>query len=240
MGRVEHIEIIRTICDKTRAEVEFKAETYDEEKIEETWCLPFMDQLLVRITPGTNNQNLLYKRSKYSLRLLDLPENTNEVLLWRQAKKTGAKALHIFKNSNNNKMGSATVYFNEEKDRVSSLKFSIYYYNNKLRWSEIRKQEVELTNKTKIEEQVIVQRRSEKSLGKRREFEQEQEGECSKYVKVESNNNREDVNRETKSTIAENIQRREWKPYSMNRVNMSEKEGDSSEWLKKNQSKKEK
>jgi len=81
MGRVEHIEIIRTIYDKTRAEVEFKAGTYDEKKIEETWCLPFMDQLLVRITPGTNNQNLLYKRSKYSLRLLDLPKNMNEVLL---------------------------------------------------------------------------------------------------------------------------------------------------------------
>ena len=81
IGKVKHIEIIRTICDKTRAEVEFKAGTYDEEKIEKTWCLPFIDQLLVRITPGTNNQNLLYKRSKYSLRLLDLPENTNEVLL---------------------------------------------------------------------------------------------------------------------------------------------------------------
>jgi len=81
MERVEHIEIIRTIYDKTKAEVEFKARTYDKKKIEETWCLPFMDQLLVRIIPGTNNQNLLYKRSKYSLRLLDLSENTNEVLL---------------------------------------------------------------------------------------------------------------------------------------------------------------
>ena len=81
MGRVKHIKIIRTICDKTRAEVEFKVGTYDEKKIEETWCLPFIDQLLVRIIPDTNNQNLLYKRSKYSLRLLDLSENINEVLL---------------------------------------------------------------------------------------------------------------------------------------------------------------
>ena len=63
--------------------------------------------------------------------------------------------------------------------------------------------------RSRINKQVILQRRSEKSLGKRREFEQEQEGEWSKYVKVESNNNREDINRETKSTIAENIQRRE-------------------------------
>ena len=63
MGRVKHIEIIRTICDKTIAEVEFKAETYDEKKIEETWCLLFMNQLLVRITLGTNNQNLLYKEA---------------------------------------------------------------------------------------------------------------------------------------------------------------------------------
>ena len=43
MGRVEHKKIIRTMYNKTRAEVEFKAGTYDEKKIEETWCLLFID-----------------------------------------------------------------------------------------------------------------------------------------------------------------------------------------------------
>jgi len=125
--------MIKSSYSKTRAEIEFKVDTFDKERMREIWCLPFADQLLVRVTVGNSNYELLRERNRFSTRLLNLPENTNEVLLWRQAKKTGVKTLHIFKNSNNNKMGSVTVYFNEEKDRVSSLKFSIYYYNNKLR-----------------------------------------------------------------------------------------------------------
>ena len=116
-----------------RVEVEFKIGTYDERKKNEIWCLPFMNQLLVRITAGTNNLELLHTRNRFSKRLLDLPENTNEVLLWRQVKKSGAKALHIFKNSNNNNMGSATVYFGKQEDMINISSFSMYYYDNKLR-----------------------------------------------------------------------------------------------------------
>src|SRR5438046_727557 len=66
-----------------------------------------MNQTLVRIMIGTNNLDLLYTRNRFSKRLVDIPEDTNEVLLWRQVKRSGAKALHIFKNSNNNNQKKA-------------------------------------------------------------------------------------------------------------------------------------
>src|SRR5437868_15517602 len=104
IGRVEHIEMIKSAYDKTRAEVEFKIGLYDERKRNEIWCLSFINQLLVRIIAGSNNFGLLHTRNRFSKRLLDLPENTNEILLWRQVKKSEAKALYIFKNLNNNKI----------------------------------------------------------------------------------------------------------------------------------------
>ena len=111
LRRVEYIEMIKSVHDKTRAEVDFKTGIFDERRMNETWYLPFTNQVLVRITAGTNNYELFRMRNRFSKRLLDLPENTNEVLLWRQVKKSGAKALYIFQNSNNNNMSSAIVYF---------------------------------------------------------------------------------------------------------------------------------
>src|SRR5438552_389954 len=125
--------MIKNAYDKTRAEVDFKTGTFDERRKNETWCLPFMNQVLVRITAGTNNYELLRTRNRFSKRLLDLSGNTNEVLLWRQVKKLEAKALHIFQNSNNNNMSSATVYFENQEDMINISKFAMYYYNNKLR-----------------------------------------------------------------------------------------------------------
>ena len=94
--------MIRSSYSKTKAEVKFKSNTYNKQSIDEIWCLLFMDQVLVRVTRGVNNYELLKSRNRFSKRLVDLLENTNEVLLWRQVKKTGAKVLHIFKNSNDN------------------------------------------------------------------------------------------------------------------------------------------
>ena len=82
---------------------------------------------------GTNNLDLLRTRNRFSKRLVDLPEDTNEMLLWRQVKRSGAKALHIFKNSNNNNMRSATLYFEKQEDMINTSRFSIYYYDNKLK-----------------------------------------------------------------------------------------------------------
>src|SRR5438552_14484208 len=86
IGRVEYIDMIKSTYNKMRVEVEFKIGTYDEKKRNEIWCLSFMNQLLVRIAAGTNNFGLLCTRNRFSKRLLDLSENMNKVLLWRQVK----------------------------------------------------------------------------------------------------------------------------------------------------------
>ena len=65
-------------------------------------------------------------------RLVNLLEGTSEILLWRQVRHTGAKAVHIFKNTNDNNMRSATVFFSNSKDLLDSSKFTISYYDNKL------------------------------------------------------------------------------------------------------------
>ena len=187
MGRIKYIEMIKSTHDKTRVEIEFKTGTYDEERRNEIWCLLFMNQTLVRIMTGTNNLDLFRIRNRFSKRLVDLPEDTNEVLLWRQVKRSGAKALHIFKNSNNNNMRSATLYFEKQEDMINASRFSIYYYDNKLRYADIGRQEVEVVvvENQRVKEYLkpkIYQKRSTKSLGKRRETEDEQEGKCSKHV----------------------------------------------------------
>lgn len=153
LGRVKHIEMIKNAFDKTRAEVEFKAGTYNKGKINEIWCLPFMNKSLVRVSTGTNNYSLLRTRNRFSKRLLDLPENTNKVLLWRQIKRSGARALHLLKNSNNNNMKSATVYFEKQEDMINSLKFLMSYYDKKLKWANNEKQEVAPTRIKKMQDE---------------------------------------------------------------------------------------
>jgi hypothetical protein len=175
IGRVEHIELIRSPNGKTKAEINFSAGSYDRIKRDEIWCLPFMDQLLVRVSKGVNSYNTLQLRNRHSIRLLDLPENANEVLLWRQVKKTGAKALHIFKNANGNSMSSATVYFEKEEDIMNSLKFSMFYYNNKLRWAKKESIRSESMDIEKLENKEPRQGKSAKQVGKKKEAIQKQE-----------------------------------------------------------------
>ena len=133
IGRVEHIEMIKSSYSKTRAEIEFKADTFDKERMKEIWCLLFTDQLLVRVTVVNSNYELLRERNRFSTRLLNLPENTDEVLLWRQVKRTGAKALHIFRNFYNNNMRSATIFFKNQEELADSPKYAVYYNNSKLK-----------------------------------------------------------------------------------------------------------
>src|SRR5437868_13709489 len=144
-----------------------------------------MRDQLVRVTLGKCNLEELKAHNTYNRRLLNLPENTNEVLLWRQVKRTGAKALHIFKNSNNNNMRSATIFFKNQEELADSPKYVVYYNNSKLKWATSNTQDINITSKYNIEdfrENSIQQRRSLKSLGKRRENEQEQISECSRFV----------------------------------------------------------
>ena len=94
-----------------------------------------MKNYLVRVTTGKYNIEELKAHNTYTRKLYDLLEETNEVLLWRQVRRTGAKALHIFKNSNNNNKRSATVYFENEEDCINSAKFTIHYFNTRLNWA---------------------------------------------------------------------------------------------------------
>jgi hypothetical protein len=175
IGRVEHIELVKGPSGKTKAEIKFETGSYDRKRRDEIWCLPFMNQLLVRVTTGINSYNILRARNRYSTRLLDLPENANEVLLWRQVKKTGARALHIFRNTNGNSMSSATVYFEKEEDVTNSLKFSMFYYNNKLRWAKKETKSIEPIGIEESEDEEMLQGVSTKYLGKRKEAEKKQE-----------------------------------------------------------------
>jgi hypothetical protein len=152
-GRVEHIEIVRETYNKTKAQVEFAVGTCDIGVFEETWCIPFMRDFLVRVTPGTNNYEKLKRRNEFSTRLLDLPKNTNEVLLWRQVRHTGAKSLHIFKNNNSNNMRSATIYFANRRDLLESFKYVVYYYNNKLKWASWKRNGIKDNSDNEIQEE---------------------------------------------------------------------------------------
>jgi len=49
-----------------RAEIEFEPESLNTEEIERTWCILFLRDYLVRITPGISNFEKLRVRSKYS------------------------------------------------------------------------------------------------------------------------------------------------------------------------------
>jgi hypothetical protein len=216
IGRVEHIEMIKGNFSKTRAVVEFKADTFDKERVKEIWCLPFADQLLVRVTVGNSNHELLQERNRFSTRLLNLPENTNEVLLWRQVRRTGAKAVHIFRNSNNNKMGSATIFFRNQAELAYSSKYAVYYNNSKLKWAISDFQNINITSKYRVgddRESGMQQRRSLKSLGKKRDNEQEQTSECSKFAqnrnKIQGRGEVETTIRDTESTAEES-----WKDFN--------------------------
>ena len=84
-------------------------------------------------------------------------------------------------------MRSETLYFKKQEDMINALRFLIYYYDDKLRWADAGRWETEVVvvenqRAKEYPEPKIHQKRSEKSLGKRREDEQDQEGECSKFI----------------------------------------------------------
>ena len=91
-----------------------------------------MKNHLFRVTIGKCNLEELKAHNMYNRKLLNLLEDTNEVLLWRQVRRTGTKALHIFKNSNSNSKRSTTVYFKNEKDYINNTKFTVFYFNSRL------------------------------------------------------------------------------------------------------------
>ena len=105
--------MIREKSRKTRAEVSFIEGSSFVQGIE-AWVIPLTSELLVRITPGSNRKEILESRKQFIARLYNIPQNVNKVLLFRQLKHTGARAVHIFKNSNGNNKGYVLVSFRNQ------------------------------------------------------------------------------------------------------------------------------
>src|SRR5205085_12347505 len=61
-------------------------------------------------------------------------QNINKVFLFRQLKYTGARAIHIFKNSNRNNKGYVLVFFRNHQEIAQAQKYAIKYYDTKLFW----------------------------------------------------------------------------------------------------------
>src|SRR5439155_13565179 len=110
LGHVKSIEMIRERSGKIRAEVSFEEGSRLIQEIE-TWIIPLTNNLLVRITSGFNRREILESHKQFMLRLYNIPQNVNEVLLFRQLKHTGAGAVYVFKNLNRNNKGYALVSF---------------------------------------------------------------------------------------------------------------------------------
>ena len=82
LGRVKNIEMIREGFGKTKAEVSFMEGSSFVQGIE-VWVIPLTSELLVRITPGSNRKEILESRKQFITRLYNIPQNVNEVLLFR-------------------------------------------------------------------------------------------------------------------------------------------------------------
>jgi hypothetical protein len=84
-----------------------------------------------------------------------------------------------------------------------------------------------------FEENEVVMKRSEKSLEKRRDFEQEQKGECSKYVQ-ERAQRRESFQQEALIRLALNEHKENWKTYRKVQTTSSDSEEERFKIEKKN------
>jgi len=110
LGRINHIELIKEGYHKLRADITFTKERRSNQEIL-PWVIPFQNKVLVRVTPGFNRREILEDRKQHIAKLYNIPNNINELLLFRQIKHTNAKGVHIFKNANSNNKGYAFVSF---------------------------------------------------------------------------------------------------------------------------------
>ena len=123
-------------------------------------------------------------------------------------------------------MRSTTIFFKNQEELTYSSKYAVCYNNSKLKQATSDTQDINTTSKYNAEdfrENSIQQRRSLKSLGKRREDEQEQISECSRFVQ---NSNWNQKRSESESAIIDTVSTSEgsWKDY-----NQEQSSTDSSE-----------
>jgi RNA recognition motif. (a.k.a. RRM, RBD, or RNP domain) len=135
LGKIRNIEMIRDGRWKVRAEVIFEMMR---RKVhgEEVWIVPFFNDFFVRITPGLSRREILDNRNQFTLKLYNIPKDTNEILLFRQLRHTGARAIHIFRNTNGNNRGCAVVSFQNKEDLERARRCHVTYYNSKLQWED--------------------------------------------------------------------------------------------------------
>ena len=115
LGRIKNIEIIREKYRKSRAEVSFKEGSSFVQGID-TWVILLTNELLVCITLEANRKKILENRKQFIVKLFNILQNINKVLLLRQLKYTDVRAVHIFKNSNENNKGYILVSFRNQQE----------------------------------------------------------------------------------------------------------------------------
>src|SRR5436853_7895302 len=123
--------MIREGFGKIRVEVSFIEGSSFVQGIK-AWVIPLTNELLVCITPGLNRKEILESKKQFIAKLYNISQNVNEVLLFKQLKHTGARAVHIFKNSNKNNKGYALVSFRNHREIAQAQKYAIKYYDTKL------------------------------------------------------------------------------------------------------------
>ena len=105
----------------------------------EIWAILLLNNVLVCITLGLNRKEILESRKQYAIKLFNILKEVNEVLLFRQIRNTGAKTVHIFKNSNGNNKSFAVVTFRSKRDLEQARRYSMKYYDTRLFWEEEEK-----------------------------------------------------------------------------------------------------
>ena len=114
MGRVKNIEVIQKGYLKIRAEVIFEEGKINNQKTE-AQAIPLLNNILVCIILDLNRKEILECRKQYVIKLFNILKEANKVLLFRQIRNTGAKTVHIFKNSNRNNKSFAVVTFRSKR-----------------------------------------------------------------------------------------------------------------------------
>ena len=103
--------------------------------LSQAWAVHFEEGKTCRITPGSFAKEILEKRAAHKAVVKNIPKTAVETLLLRQLKVVKAKAVYISFNTNRNQRGTASIYFETDKDRLEALDKQIFYYNTKLEWA---------------------------------------------------------------------------------------------------------
>jgi hypothetical protein len=103
-------------------------------------------ELLARIIVGMNREEDLRSRSRFRAKLFSISKHANEILLWRQLKVVGAKAVWIPKNRNGYSRAYAVAYFKNLEEKNRAINSSIKYFEYRLEWEDYKNASLESKN----------------------------------------------------------------------------------------------